>query len=89
MNQNPIIVGLDIGTTKVVTIAAQKNEFGKMEVIGFGKAESNGVNHGVVQNLDKCIQSIKKAIENKDIIWIFLIVKFIIIILIMIFMKKI
>ncbi|HRP90277.1 MAG TPA: cell division protein FtsA [Edaphocola sp.] len=67
MNQNPIIVGLDIGTTKVVTIAAQKNEFGKMEVIGFGKAESNGVNHGVVQNLDKCIQSIKKAIENLKI----------------------
>ncbi|HTO16145.1 MAG TPA: cell division protein FtsA [Edaphocola sp.] len=66
-NQNPIIVGLDIGTTKIVAIAAQKNEFGKMEVIGFGKAESNGVNHGVVQNLEKCIRSIEKALENLKI----------------------
>lgn len=62
--ESPIIVGLDIGTTKVVAIAGRKNEFGKIEVIGFGKADSHGVNHGVVQNLEQCITSIKRAINN-------------------------
>lgn len=61
-NENPIIVGLDIGTTKVVAIAGRKNDFGKIEIIGFGRAESNGVSHGVVLNLDQCITSIKKSI---------------------------
>ena len=42
----PIIVGLDIGTTKVVAIAGRKNEFGKLEILGYGKAESAGVSHG-------------------------------------------
>ena len=37
-NQNPIIVGLDIGTTKIAVIAGRKNEFGKLEILGFGKA---------------------------------------------------
>lgn len=63
-NESPIIVGLDIGTTKVVAIAGRKNEFGKIEVVGFGKADSHGVNHGVVQNLEQCITSINKAINN-------------------------
>lgn len=62
--ESPIIVGLDIGTTKVVAIAGRKNEFGKIEVVGFGKADSHGVNHGVVQNLEQCITSINKAINN-------------------------
>lgn len=62
--ESPIIVGLDIGTTKVVAIAARKNEFGKIEVVGFGKAESHGVSHGVVQNLEQCINSINKAIRD-------------------------
>lgn len=61
---SPIIVGLDIGTTKVVAIAARKNQFGKLEVVGFGRADSKGVNHGVVQNLANCTDSIKKAVEN-------------------------
>lgn len=60
----PIIIGLDIGTTKVVAIAGRKNEFGKLEILGFGQSESNGVNHGVVQNIDQCIRSINTAIEN-------------------------
>jgi cell division protein FtsA len=64
--ESPIIVGLDIGTTKVVAIAGRKNEFGKIEVVGFGKADSHGVNHGVVQNLEQCITSIKKAINKQS-----------------------
>jgi len=39
MNQEqPIIVGLDIGTTKIAAIAGRKNEFGKLEILGFGRA---------------------------------------------------
>lgn len=63
-NKNPIIVGLDIGTTKVVAIAGRKNEFGKLEILGFGKAESAGVSHGVVMNIDQCIKSIEQAIQR-------------------------
>ncbi|MBC7552614.1 MAG: cell division protein FtsA [Taibaiella sp.] len=62
--QQPVIVGLDIGTTKVVAIAGRKNEFGKVEVLGFGRADSNGVSHGVVMNIEQCIRSIEQAIEN-------------------------
>ena len=50
--QQPIIVGLDIGTTKIAAIAGRKNEFGKLEIIGFGRANSNGVKHGQVLNID-------------------------------------
>lgn len=63
-NKQPIIVGLDIGTTKVVAIAGRKNEFGKLEILGLGEAESLGVTHGVVLNIDQCIQSIGQALEN-------------------------
>jgi cell division protein FtsA len=62
--EQPIIVGLDIGTTKVVAIAGRKNEFGKLEVLGFGKAESAGVSHGVVLNIEQCIRSIEQAIDK-------------------------
>src|ERR1044072_9678939 len=62
--EHPIIVGLDIATTKVVAIAGRKNEFGKVEILGFGKAESAGVSHGVVMNIEQCIRSIEQAIEK-------------------------
>ena len=51
----PIIVGLDIGTTKIAAIAGRKNEFGKLEILGFGRANSNGVQHG------RCSISIKPS----------------------------
>ncbi|WP_276133655.1 cell division protein FtsA [Polluticoccus soli] len=62
--EQPIIVGLDIGTTKVVAIAGRKNEFGKLEILGFGRAESTGVSHGVVMNIEQCIRSIEQAIDK-------------------------
>jgi cell division protein FtsA len=64
MNQNPIIVGLDIGTTKIAAIAGRKNEFGKLEILGFGRANSNGVQHGMVLNIDQTIKAIQTALEN-------------------------
>jgi len=63
-NEQPIIVGLDIGTTKIAVIAGRKNEFGKLEILGFGKASSSGVKHGQVLNIDETIKAIKTALEN-------------------------
>jgi len=65
MNQEqPIIVGLDIGTTKIAAIAGRKNEFGKLEILGFGRANSNGVQHGMVLNIDQTIKAIQTALDN-------------------------
>jgi len=65
MNQDqPIIVGLDIGTTKIAAIAGRKNEFGKLEILGFGRANSNGVEHGMVLNIDQTIKAIQTALER-------------------------
>lgn len=62
--QQPIIVGLDIGTTKIAAIAGRKNEYGKLEIIGFGRANSNGVKHGQVLNIDETIKAIRMALDN-------------------------
>lgn len=67
MNQQkpqPIIVGLDIGTTKIAAIAGRKNEYGKLEILGFGRANSNGVQHGMVLNIDQTIKAIQMALEK-------------------------
>ncbi len=61
-----IVVGLDIGTTKIVAIVGRKNEHGKLEILGMGKSESIGVSRGVVSNIDKTVQSIKAAVEDAE-----------------------
>src|SRR3954464_12133965 len=63
-SEQPIIVGLDIGTTKIAAIAGRKNEFGKLEILGFGRANSNGVKHGQVLNIDETIKAIRAALDN-------------------------
>lgn len=63
-NEAPIIVGLDIGTTKIAAIAGRKNEYGKLEILGFGRANSNGVQHGQVLNIDQTIKAIQQALHN-------------------------
>ena len=64
MREAPIIVGLDIGTTKIAAIAGRKNEYGKLEILGFGRANSNGVQHGQVLNIDQTIKAIQEAMNN-------------------------
>ena len=59
-----IVVGLDIGTTKICVIVGRRNEHGKIEVLGVGKAESSGVNRGVVANIAKTVKSIVTAVEE-------------------------
>ena len=57
-----LVVGLDLGTTKIAAIVGRKNEFGKIEILGVGKSESLGVNRGVVVNIEQTVSSIKAAI---------------------------
>jgi cell division protein FtsA len=64
MENSKIVVGLDIGTTKICAIVGRKNEFGKLEVLGLGKAESEGVIKGIVVNIDKTVFAIEKAIKE-------------------------
>lgn len=64
MQNNKIVVGLDIGTTKICAIVGTKNEYGKLEVLGMGKAVSDGVIRGIVTNIDKTIVAIEKAIAE-------------------------
>jgi len=61
---SPIIVGLDIGTTKIAVIAGRKNEFGKLEILGFGRADSFGVQHGMVLNIEQTIRAIQNALQR-------------------------
>jgi cell division protein FtsA len=64
MENSKIVVGLDIGTTKICAIVGRKNEYGKLEVLGMGKAESEGVIKGIVTNIDKTVFAIGKAIKE-------------------------
>lgn len=59
-NSNTIIA-LDIGTTKVCAIAGRRNEHGKLEILGFGKVDSEGVLRGVVSNIEKTVKAITEA----------------------------
>ncbi len=61
---SPVIIGLDIGTTKVVAIAAVMDTNDNIEIIGYGKAPSRGVEHGLVRNLEHCQESIELAIKS-------------------------
>ncbi len=66
MSTSDIVVGLDIGTTKIVCMVGRRNEFGKIEILGMGKSESVGVTRGVVSNIDKTVDSIKTAVAEAE-----------------------
>ena len=61
---SPIVVGLDIGTTKICVTVGRRSEHGKIEILGMGKAESAGVTRGVVSNIQKTVQAIILAVEE-------------------------
>ncbi len=66
MENSEIIVGLDIGTTKIAVIVGKMDKNGIIEILGSGKAESTGVMRGQVANIDKTITSIKAAIDAAE-----------------------
>ncbi|MCG6867793.1 MAG: cell division protein FtsA [Gammaproteobacteria bacterium] len=62
-----MIVGLDIGTSKVVAIVGEGNEDGGIEVVGIGSHPSRGLKKGVVVNIESTVQSIQRAVEEAEL----------------------
>ncbi|MBU2707314.1 cell division protein FtsA [Zooshikella marina] len=62
-----MIVGLDIGTSKVVAIVGELNDEGSLEIIGIGAHPSRGLKKGVVVNIESTVQSIQRAIEEAEL----------------------
>ncbi len=61
-----IIVGLDVGTSKVVVGVAEFRPEGSFEVIGLGQSSSEGLRRGVVVNIEATVQSIRRALEEAE-----------------------
>lgn len=62
-----LIVGLDIGTSKVACIVGEVNEEGEIEVAGIGVHPSRGLKKGVVVNLETTVQSIQRAVDEAEL----------------------
>ena len=62
-----LLVGLDIGTSKVVTIVAEMHSDGQYEVVGIGQHESRGLKKGVVVDIEKTVASIQSALEEAEL----------------------
>lgn len=62
-----VIVGLDIGTSKVLAVVAEVNDSDELEVLGVGQHPSRGLRKGVVANIDSTVQSIQLAIEDAEL----------------------
>lgn len=66
MLNSDLIVGLDIGTTKIACLVGVKNEHGKIEILGVGKAPSLGVRRGVVANIEETVKAIRMAVDEAE-----------------------
>lgn len=62
-----IVVGLDVGTTKICAIAGELNADGMVDIIGVGSSPSRGLRRGVVVNIDQTVSSIRKAVEDAEL----------------------
>ncbi|WP_025731971.1 cell division protein FtsA [Carnimonas nigrificans] len=66
-NASNMVVGLDIGTSKVVAIVGQPTDDGGIEIAGIGSHPSHGMKKGVVINIESTVQSIQRAIEEAEL----------------------
>ena len=66
-SEKKLIVGLDIGTSKVVTIVAEVNAAGELEIIGMGEHPSRGMKKGVVVDIESTVQSIRRSVEEAEL----------------------
>ncbi len=66
METTKIVVGLDIGTTKICCIVGKKAEHGKIEILGMGRADSLGVKRGMVFNIEQTVQAIRQAVDEAE-----------------------
>ncbi|MEF8817639.1 MAG: cell division FtsA domain-containing protein, partial [Salinibacter sp.] len=65
MNED-IVVGVDIGTTKVCAVVAGKDELDRVNILGVGMAPSDGLNRGVVVNIDRTVAAVREAVEEAE-----------------------
>jgi cell division protein FtsA len=61
-----LLVGIDIGTSKVVTLVGEVTNDGKLNIIGFGSHPSQGLKRGVVVNIESTVQSIQRSVEDAE-----------------------
>jgi len=62
-----VLVGLDLGTTKVCAIVGEVKDSGQVDIIGIGISPSHGLKKGVVVNIDSTVESIKKAVQEAEL----------------------
>ena len=62
-----IVVGLDIGTTKVCAIVAEVTADGPVDIVGVGHSPSRGLRKGVVVNIDATVDSVRRAVEDAEL----------------------
>lgn len=62
-----MVVGLDLGTTKTCAVIGFVNEHGQVEIAGVGVAPSKGLKNGVIVNIDNTVASIRKAVEDAEL----------------------
>ena len=65
MNED-IVVGVDIGTTKVCAVVAGKDDLDRVNILGVGMAPSDGLNRGVVVNIDRTVAAVREAVEEAE-----------------------
>jgi cell division protein FtsA len=64
---NNVLVGLDLGTTKVCAIVGEVKDDGQVDIIGIGISPSHGLKKGVVVNIDSTVESIKKSVHEAEL----------------------
>ena len=68
MSKNGIITGLDIGTTKIGVVVAEPTENDSFRILGVGNAPSEGLKKGVVVNLEAAVESVRKALDDAELV---------------------
>jgi cell division protein FtsA len=63
----PMVVGLDIGTSKVVAMVAELGDDGQLQIVGIGAQESRGLKRGIVANIESTVLSVMRAIEEAEL----------------------
>lgn len=66
-SQERMVVGLDIGTSKVATIVALLDEAGDVDIIGIGTSECHGLKKGVVVDIESTVQSIQRSVQEAEL----------------------
>ncbi|NLW08085.1 MAG: cell division protein FtsA [Clostridia bacterium] len=66
MPRDNMIVGLDIGTTKVVVVVAEVNSEGRLDIVGLGETSSGGLRKGIIIDIENTARAIEKAVEQAE-----------------------